>query len=155
VRVAVLAAALSFVVSLMAAGCGGDSNAATQLSAAQWRAQADAICRRTVRELRRHPPPKTDGEIAPFVAAVTPLWKGQADELRALDPPDELTGAAAAYVTDLDYLARWLVELTVARERGDGARADAAVTKIQGSARSSKQKARDLELKTCGRMRAP
>lgn len=157
VRAAVLAAALStFVVSVLAAGCGGESTAtAAPLSPAQWRGQANRICARYSRQIQRFPQPKSESDIAEFIAGVAPLWRRQSDALRTLRPPAELAGPATTYVINLDYLAKWLVELHVARQRNDGARSGAAVNKIQDSAQSAKGWAERLRLRACARQRIP
>jgi hypothetical protein len=157
VRAAVLAAALStLVASVLAAGCGGESTAtAAPLSAAQWRSQANRICARYGRQIRRFPQPKAESDIAEFIAGVAPLWRRQANALRALRPPAELADRATTYVINLDYLAKWLVELHVARQRNDGGRSGAAVNKIRDSARSAKGWAERLRLRACARERIP
>ncbi len=156
-RVAVLAATLSTVaLSALAAGCGGESTAtAAPLSPAQWRSQANRVCERYGREIQGFPQPKADSEIAEFIAGVTPLWRTQADAIRALRPPTELADPARTYVINLDYLAKWLVELHVARQRNDGGRAGAALNKIRDSAQSAAGWAKRLRLRTCARERIP
>jgi len=156
VRAAVLAAALSLVVvSLLTAGCGGDSAAATPLSPTQWRAQTNRICERYGREIERIAQPKTDSDITAFIAGVAPLWKQQAASIRALRPPPALADPAESYAINLEYLAKWLVELHVARQRNDGARAGSALDKVQDSARSAKELAVGLRLRACRSQRVP
>ncbi len=155
-RAAVLAAALlAIVVSLLAVGCGGDSAAATPLSPAQWRSQTNRICERYGREIQRIPQPKADSDITAFIAGVAPLWKQQAASIRALRPAASLADSAESYAINLEYLAKWLVELHVARQRNDGGRAGAALNKVRDSAQSAAGWAKTLRLRTCARERIP
>lgn len=157
-RTLLLAATIAAIGGL-AAGCGGSGDSApvsdTALSAAEWRQEANALCRRIGQETRDVRPARHGDEVSAFVAAVAPLWKQELDSTRALGTPAEIAAAVSDYVGALDYLNRRLVEMHIAAERQDSSRLYNAGLVVQDAARDVKLKARSLRLPTCAARRIP
>ena len=146
------------LLAIAAAGCGsgsGSSSATGALSGAEWRQEANAICRVSGRAIRDVRPARRADEVSAFVAAVAPLWKQELDSTIALAPPDEIAATVADYVGALNYLNRRLVELHIAAERQDDSRLYNAGLVVQDAARDVKIKARSLRLPACAAQRIP
>lgn len=154
-RTSLLATAVCVVaLGLLAAGCGGGSSP-EPLSAAAWRRSVNVLCRGTGHEASKTKRPRSTAEITPFVAAVLPLWKKQADGVRALVPPPELATLAGKYVQALDYVNAQLLDLQIAAQRDDAARGYRAVRGGQLAVKDAKRAARALRLPACARQRIP
>jgi hypothetical protein len=152
------AAAGAVVLAIAAAGCGsgsGSPSTTTALSAAAWRVEANAICRRNGRAIRDVRPARHGDEFTGFVAAVAPLWKRELDSTRALAAPTEIVVTVGEYVGALDFLNRNLVEMYTAAERNDSSRLYNATLSIEGAADDAKRAARRLGLQACARQRIP
>lgn len=153
-----LLAATIVAIGGLAAGCGGGSGSSSTtpaLSAAEWRREANALCRRIGREVRDVRPARRESEVSAFVSAVAPLWKQELDLTRALGAPDEIAATVGFYVGALDYLNQSLVEMHIAAQRDDSSRLHNARLAIQGAARDAKLNAEALGLRNCVRQRIP
>ncbi len=149
--------AVSLAVSTAGCGGGGDSSPVsdTSLTAAEWRKEANAVCRDIGRKVRKEPLPQAESEIAAFVVAVIPLWKREEDGIRALTPPAELDAAARELADALGYVNVALLEIHIATQRNDGFRRFDAVRQGRGAVRHVKLKARALGLQACAKQRIP
>ena len=158
-RAPVLAAALSAIaLSVISAGCGiGSDGSSTPrvLSAAEWRREANAICRDSGRNVRRVPLPKKESEISAFVAQVVPLWRQQEDRLGALAPPEEIAVPVGEYLSALRYLEKALVEIHIATQRNDGERRSEAADKRRRAARDMRHRALIIGVPACAGQRIP
>jgi hypothetical protein len=152
VRVPALAAALALA---LVAGCGDDSTSANTLTAAEWRREANALCRELGRRIRAVPRPPMEDRILDFTAAVTPLWKREEDELRALVPPPELATRAEELADALAQVNVGLLEIHIATERNDGDRRNEGIERSEGAGREVKQRSQDLGLSACAAQRIP
>jgi hypothetical protein len=159
VRTPLAAAAIIVTLGLATSACGGGGESSptseTSLTAAQWRRQANAICRDVDREVRAYPTPKAESEIESFVAAVLPLWKREEDGLRALVAPAPVATATRDLVTALGYLNAAVLEVHIATQRRDGLRRYYAMQKLQAATRGIKLRAAALSLPACARQRIP
>jgi hypothetical protein len=159
VRSPLIAAAVGVVLlASAAAGCGsgsGSSSTTGALSAAEWRREANAICRVSGLAIRGVRPPRHAPGVPAFVAAVAPLWKQELDSTAALAPPEKMAAAVADYVGALDYLNRRLVEMHIAAERHDNSRLYGAGLVVQDAARDVRLKAQRLRLPACAAQRIP
>ncbi|MDQ3866316.1 MAG: hypothetical protein M3304_05760 [Actinomycetota bacterium] len=71
------------------AACGGDG-AGGELSAAEFRERADAICTDTAKKVDAVPQPRSLDEVETYFDRVVPIFRDQTDRLKELDPPDDL-----------------------------------------------------------------
>ena len=142
------------VVVVALAGCGGNSSPET-LTAAEWRREANAICREIGREVRAVSEPRTVDAILPFTSAVIPLWKRQEDQIRALAAPSELAADAEALVDALAELNVALLEIHIATQRNDDARQADGIQREITAGQSIKRASNDLRLQACLDQRIP
>jgi hypothetical protein len=97
-RLALWAAPI-LLLCLAAAGCGGGGGGGgDRLSAAEYREQADAICKQADEDLRALPQPKSAAELNDFVDKVEPIVNGAVDDLDDLNPPEDLEQAHDRWV---------------------------------------------------------
>jgi hypothetical protein len=143
------------VLVLALGGCGADSGGSgkTPLSTDEWQREANAICRQVSRELRRIPPPQAESEISAFVAATTPLWRRQENQIAALEPPDELAVPVRDYLQALSYLEAALVEIHISTQRNDGQRRYDATNKAGAASADMRQRSGELGLPACAQQR--
>jgi hypothetical protein len=83
------AATLSLTGAFLAAGCGGDGGGGGELSAEEFRQQADAICEDFEAQLDDVEPPTSPDDIQRFVNEAVPIIEDGTNELNSLDPPAE------------------------------------------------------------------
>jgi hypothetical protein len=143
----------SLVLAL--AGCGSSSPDEQTLTAAEWRREANTICREIGREVRAVPEPRTVEAILPFTAAVIPLWKRQEDGIRALVPPSELAADAEALVDALAELNVALLEIHIATQRNDDGRQADGIQREVTATQSIRRWSNDLRLHVCLDQRIP
>lgn len=153
-RVPKVVTAVLLVIAL--AGCGGGSNADSEaLSAAEWRREANVLCKDIGGRVRAVPVPRTEHAILAFTSEVIPLWKQEEDRLRALAPPEELEVRAGELADALAEINVALLEIHIATQRNDGIRRFEAVQRSETAARGVKLRSRDLELPACASQRIP
>lgn len=144
--VAVLAvlAAAAFI-----AGCGGGSS---DLSAAEFRAQADAICADLNTQIDGLTQPTSAETFLPYLRAGLPIQKAQLKKLEALKPPSDLK---AAYAEAMHLQEQQLAAISGAADRIEaGESAEAVVNDVSGDIDAIKTKsdakAKELGLNVCG-----
>jgi hypothetical protein len=76
---------LAGATALVAAGCGGDD----QLSQAEFREQANAVCAKYEEQIDELAVPSSVEQIPAYVEKAAPLVEQELDELKSLEPPDE------------------------------------------------------------------
>jgi hypothetical protein len=146
-----LAAAL-VVVAL--AGCGGNSSP-EPLTAAEWRREANAVCRDIGARVKAIPQPKSLDLILPFTSEVIPLWKDEEDRIRALAHPQELAAGAEALADALADLSVGLLGIHIATQRNDGSRRVGEIERAGAAAQTIKRSSRELGLPACAAQRIP
>lgn len=140
---------LSFLAAALA-GCGGGSGSSEEpLSAAEWRRQANAICRNIGAQVRAVPRPTNEADVLTFTATVSPLWKQEEERLRALRPPAELARQAEELADALAEINVSVLEIHIATQRRDGRRRDDAVRRGEIAVQALNERARKLELAAC------
>jgi hypothetical protein len=150
---AALAAALA--VTPVVAGCGSTGSASSTLTAAEWRGEANAICREIGPKIRAVPVPVAEAQILPFTAEVIPLWKQEEERIRALVAPSRLETRAEELADALSEVNVALLEIHIATQRRDGVRRYFALQRRETAARGVKLRSRALGLPACARQRVP
>jgi hypothetical protein len=145
------------VLVLALAGCGGDSTSVsdTRLTAAEWRQEANALCREIGPKIRAVRRPVAEAEIPAFTAEVIPLWKREEEGLRALATPPELVTPAGELADALSEVNLSLLEIHIATQRRDGQRRYDALQRSDTAARGVKLRSGALGLPACARQRVP
>ena len=141
------------VTPIVAAGCGSKSSASSTLTAAEWRQEANAICRELGPRIRAVRRPVAVAQILPFTAKVIPLWKAEEERLRALVPPRQLAVPAEELADALSEVNLSLLEIHIATQRNDGLRRYFAVRRLDTAGRGLKLRSRALGLPACARQR--
>jgi hypothetical protein len=147
------ALALALAVAPVVAGCGNKGAASSTLTAAEWRRQANAICREIGPRIRAVQRPVAEAQILPFTAEVIPLWKNEEERLRALIPPRQLAIPAEELADALSEVNLSLLEIHIATQRNDGLRRYYAVRRLDTAARGVKLRSRAIGLPACARQR--
>jgi len=134
------------VAAFAVAGCGGEDG---QLTQAELREQANAVCARYDKQIDAIPVPSAVDQIPAYVAKAAPIVEDEIEALKELDPPDE----------DQDTFDQMIAEeektLAAGRSLGDAAAKgdDVAVEKAlnEGNVASEKadEHARTLGLNEC------
>lgn len=83
-----LAAAILVVGVAALAACGGDGG--DELSAAELREQADAICADAEEKVEAIPEPQSLDDVETYLDRVVPIFRDQISRLQELNPPEEL-----------------------------------------------------------------
>ena len=152
-RSTLVALALALAVTPVVVGCGSKGSASSTLTAAEWRRQANAICREIGPRIRSVQRPVAEAQILPFTAEVIPLWKNEEERLRALVPPRQLAMPAEALADALSEVNLSLLEIHIATQRTDGVRRYYAVRRLDTAGRGVKLRSRALGLPACARQR--
>jgi hypothetical protein len=140
---------------LALAGCGGGDDSSEALTAADWRREANAICRDIGRQVRAVPQPTIEGDVLTFTATVSPLWKEEEERLRALRAPAELVDEAEGLADALSEVNLSVLEIHIATQRRDGQRRDDAIRRGEAAGSALKSRSRDLQLPACVDQRIP
>jgi hypothetical protein len=134
---------------LLAGACGDDE---PRLTAAEYRAQADEICRQTSAELRQIPDPVGPEDILPTFERAAPLTSAQLEDLRALNPPEELEQAHDDATAALDEQVS-LTEDAIERLKDGEPAVDVVndvVARLDELDRRADELALQLGLRVCG-----
>jgi hypothetical protein len=105
----------ALAIAMIAVGCGSSDDSTSSLTKAEFIAQADAICKKGNAEIEsdfeafakenglkeNQEPSKAQG-VELVETTLVPNIQGQADELRALDPPSEDEAEVTAMLDSLD-----------------------------------------------------
>ncbi len=152
-RKTLAALAVALAVTPVVAGCGSEGSASSTLTAAQWRREANAVCREIGPKIRAVRVPVAEAQILPFTAEVIPLWKREEDRFRALVPPPTLTTPAEELADTLAEVNVALLEIHIATQRNDGVRRYYAVRRLDTAARGVRLRSRALGLSACAKQR--
>ena len=142
------------VLVLALPGC-SDNPSSETLTAAEWRREANEICREIGPQVRAIRQPKALDAILPFTSAVIPLWKDEEERIRALLRPPELEAQAEALADALAELNVSLLEIHIATQRNDGTRRVDGIARGVSAARTIKLTSRELRLPACRAQRIP
>ena len=147
-RLGVAIATAAAVILLTACG-GGDGNA-DQLSAEEFRQQADAVCTEFEGRLEELGTPDSLNDLDEYVADAIPILEEGTARLEELEPPDEL---AEDWDRTLELNREQLDavrELQEAAAEGDEARVGELLQQAQDAQAESRQLAAELGLEQCG-----
>ncbi len=145
-----LAAGVAALAAMTAlAGCGGGSG---NLSAAEFRSQADAICADANTQLAALPEPTSAATFLPYLRAGLPIQQAQLSKLEDLKAPSEFEGTFSEAIA---LLKQQLAATTAAGDRIEGGEDTEAVVKdvsddIKAINDEADAKAEELGLKVCG-----
>lgn len=130
---------------VLLAGCGGSG----RLSQAEFRSQANAVCKRANDQLASLPSARTFEAVAPTVDRLTRIANGELSDLKKLKPPkaDELK--LELFLNDLRSGVAKLPELKAAAQARDRARARSVLREIASN--PSDKDAQALGLSECAR----
>ena len=131
------------------AGCGGGSS---DLSAAEFRSQADAICADLNTQINGLTEPTSAATFLPFLRAGLPIQEAQLKKLEALKPPSDLK---ATYAEAIDLQKQQVAAITSAADRiAGGESAEAVVNDVSDDIDAintkADAKAKELGLNVCG-----
>jgi hypothetical protein len=148
-RIRLAVAALALAGALLAAGCGGDEGG-DELSAEEFRQQADAICTEFEGKLDAVPPPSSPDDIERFVNEAVPIIEEGTNELNALDPPDEFQDEWDRVVEINEENLETIRAVRTALQDNDLAEAQRLMEEAGGNEEEADRLARDIGLTKCG-----
>ncbi len=146
-------AALAVVGAVAAiAGCGGGDDSSGQLSADEFRSQADAICADANSRLDALDEPTGNDQVLGFLQSGLTLQKEQLEKLKALQPPDDLAGT---FNEATDLLTQQTAAIQGAADRISGGEDPETVigdvdSQIDSLNDQADAKAKELGLTVCG-----
>lgn len=132
----------------LAAGCGGDGGG--QLSAAEFRQQADAICAEFEGKLDAIEQPSSPDDLERFVDEAVPIIEEGTQELSELDPPDEFRDEWTRVVEINDQNLETIQDVQTALNDGDVDEAERLIAEAGANEEESDQLAREIGLTKCG-----
>jgi hypothetical protein len=142
---AILGLAAAFVI----AGCGGDGGGG-ELSAEEFRQEADRICKEFEGKLNDVEPPTSPDDIQRFVNEAVPVIEDGTNQLNSLDPPsefqDEWDRISEINEENLDTIRA----VRDALENEDLEEATRLMEEAGGNEDEADQLARDIGLTECG-----
>jgi hypothetical protein len=144
------AATLVLAGSLLAAACGGDGGGSGELSADEFRQQADAICEDFEQRLDDVEPPTSPDDIQRFVNEAFPIIEEGTGQLNDLDPPDEFQDEWDRVVEINEENLDTIRSVRDALEDNDIAEAQRLIQEAGGNEEEADQLARDIGLTKCG-----
>jgi hypothetical protein len=142
-------AALVLSVTLLASACGGDGGG-DELSAAEFRQQADAICEEFEGKLDAVQPPTSPDDLERFVNEAVPIIEEGTNELNALDPPDEFQDEWDRVVEINEENLETIRGVRTALQDNDLAEAQRLMQEAGGNEEEADRLARDIGLTKCG-----
>ena len=140
--------ALTLVASaatLALAACGGDE----QLTQAELREQANAICARYDKRIDELAVPSTVEEIPAYVAKAAPIVEDEIDALKELDPSDEDRETFDQMIAEEEKTLAAGRALSDAAERGDDTAVEKALNEGNLASDKADEHARALGLNEC------
>ena len=130
---------------LAMAGCGGED----QLTQAELRQQANAICARYDKQIDALPVPSAVEEIPAYVTKAAPLVEDEIEALKELSPPDEDQEAFDQMIAEEEKTLTAGRALSDAAEKGDDAAVEKALNEGNVSSNRADEHARTLGLTEC------
>lgn len=144
----VRSAATSLAVgSLLLAACGGNGG---ELSADEFRQQADGICAEFERKLDAVKPPASPDDLKRFVNEAVPIIEEGTNELNALDPPEEFQDEWDRVVEINEENLETVRGVEAALNDGDLTEAQRLMVEAGGNEEEADRLARQIGLTDCG-----
>ena len=144
--VALLAGALTVLL----AACGGGSGQEEQLTADQFRQQADAICKQYEDRIDALGNPRSLADLGDFVERAVPIIEEGNGKLRALQPPEELADDWSRAMELQDQNLGVAKDLEQAIQDKDTPKVQELLAKLDATDAQSNRIARSMGLEECG-----
>jgi hypothetical protein len=144
-RAGLIPAAIAAAVAV-ASGCGGDGG---QLSAEEFRRQANAICEKYNERIHAIDSPSSPEDLDTYVEKVVPVMQQGIDELRALHPPAESADDFDRMLDETEKAIPAARQLGEAAANNDAAAVQKALKAGQQADDASDEIATDLGLTGC------
>jgi hypothetical protein len=133
--------------TLAQASCGGDDG----LSRDELVSEADAVCARYEQELDELAEPRNVEDVERLAEEAKPIIEDGLDELRELEPPEELADEYDEWISQNEESVDVLDELREAASEGDVQRIQDVLQEAQQAEREADELARELGLQDCAR----
>jgi hypothetical protein len=145
IRVAVAA-----IVAMAVSACGGGDGGGGELSAEEFRQQADAICAEFEAKLDAVERPASADDVERFVNEAVPIIEDGTRELNALDPPEEFEDEWTRVVEINEENLETIRGVQAAYEDGDLKEAQRLLQEAGGNEEEADRLAREIGLTKCG-----
>jgi hypothetical protein len=143
-------APLAGALTLFLAACGGGSGEEQQLTADQFRQQADAICKQYEEKINALGSPNSLADLGDFVDKAVPIIEEGNDKLAALQPPEELADDWNRAMDLQDQNLGVAKDLQQAIHEKDATKVQELLAKLDETDAQSNQIARNMGLEECG-----
>ena len=128
----------------------GTATASAQLSAPDFRAQADAICQKYDARIKDLGTPTSVDDLQDFIAKAEPIVEQGNAELHGLNPPDELQADWDRVLQIQDQNVQKFHDLEGAIQNGDMTQVQAISKSMNSTQAEAQQLAQKLGLQNCG-----
>jgi hypothetical protein len=135
--------------ALLTAGCGGGDGDGDRLSRDELIAEADAICAKYQEQLDALATPESLEDIERLAEEGKPIVEEGVNELKALEPPEDLEDEWDELMEHNDASVALIDELSAAATSGDLARVQEIADEAQRQDEETDQLARELGLEEC------
>jgi hypothetical protein len=135
--------------ALVLGGCGGDGGG-DELTADEFRQQADSICAEFEGRLNELGTPESLDDLQNFVSDAVPIIEEGNSQLHELNPPDELQEDWDRAMEINDQQLETVRDLRDAAEDGDQARVQELLQEGEEANAEADQLAAELGLQDCG-----
>jgi hypothetical protein len=136
------------LATFLAAGCGGDGNG--ELTAEEFRQQADAICAEFEGKLDAVAQPSSPEDLERFVDEAVPIIEEGTQKLNDLEPPEEFRDEWTRVVEINEENLDTIKAVQTALDDGDVAEAQRLIQEAGGNEEEADRLARDIGLTKCG-----
>jgi hypothetical protein len=144
-----LASAALVLVALVAAGCGGDGGNG-ELTAAEFRQQADAICAEFEGKLDAIEEPSSPEDLKRFVDEAVPVIEDGTQQLADLEPPEEFRDKWTRVTEINEENVDTIKAVQAALEDDDVEEAQRLIQEADGTEEEADRLAREIGLTECG-----
>jgi transcriptional regulator with AAA-type ATPase domain len=134
------------VALIAAGGCGGGDD---RLSRDEYVKQADAICAKYQKRLDALPEPENVQELKELVDEGLPIAREGYQELKALEPPEELEADVSEWFERNDRNLELIEELGQAAEEGDEQRIQSLASEAEKNEEEADRIATGIGLDVC------
>jgi hypothetical protein len=131
---------------VVVAGCGGGGD---RLSQEELVSEADAICTRFEERLDEVEEPQDVQDVERFADETRPIIEEGIDELRALEPPEELEGEYDEWIAMNEDALQVIDDLSEAAAAGDEARVQEVIEDAERREQEADNLAREIGLEEC------
>ena len=144
-----LAAAALVLVTLVAAGCGGNGGNG-ELTAGEFRQQADAICAEFEGKLDAIEQPTSPDDLKRFIDEAVPIIEDGTQQLAELEPPEEFRDKWTRVTEINQENVDTIKAVQAALEDDDVEEAQRLIAEADGNEEEADRLAREIGLTKCG-----